>query len=127
MIDADLVQIIHKFHSRFLFEQSAQIASVQIKKRSNKILGQIFLVIMLDIHLDLRECLSAEQLEKLKAKLLTASDGRVIGIYADNLPVMKQNRCYENTNTRAAIGIIYNTPHRDEAVKYLLYTAGMRE
>lgn len=78
-------------------------------------------------YLDLRECLSPEQLEKLKDKLLTASDGRVIGIYADDLPVMKQYGCYENKDTRAAIGIIYNTPHRDEAVKYLLYTAGMRE
>ena len=75
--------------------------------------------------MDLRECLTDEQLEAMKDELLTADDGRVIGIMADDLPVMQADGCYTNEETDAAIGIIYNTPHRDEAVKYLLYLAGV--
>ncbi|MBU5480970.1 hypothetical protein [Blautia sp. MSJ-19] len=75
--------------------------------------------------MDLHECLTDEQLETLKDKLLTTDDGRVIGIMADDLPVMQADGCYTNEETDAAIGIIYNTPHKDEAVKYLLYLAGV--
>lgn len=77
-----------------------------------------------DIWMDLRECLTDEQLEVLQDKLLTANDGRVIGIMADDLPVLQADGCYTNKETDAAIGIIYNAPHKDEAVKYLLYLAG---
>ena len=75
---------------------------------------------------DLRKCLTDEQLEELKDRLLTADDGRVIGILADNLPVIQSDGCYTNEETDAAIGIIYNAPHKDEAVKYLLYLAGVK-
>ena len=76
--------------------------------------------------MDLRECLTDKQLGELKDKLLTADDGRVIGILADDLPVIQSDGCYTNKETDAAIGIIYNAPHKDEAVKYLLYLAGVK-
>lgn len=75
-----------------------------------------------DTWMDLRECLTDEQKEVLKDRFLTADDGRVIGILADDLPVIQEEGCY--SNTEAVIGIVYNAPHRDEAVKYLLYLAG---
>ena len=67
-----------------------------------------------------------QQMEELKDRLLTADDGRVIGILADDLPVLQAEECYTNKETEAAIGIIYNAPHKDEAVKYLLYLAGVK-
>ena len=76
--------------------------------------------------MDLRECLTDEQMETLKDKLLTTDDGRVIGIMADDLPVIQADGCYTNEETNAAIGIIYNAPHKNEAVKYLLYLAGVK-
>ena len=76
------------------------------------------------IWMDLRECLSEEQSEKLKDRFLTADDGRVIGIMADKLPVLMADGCYTGTDTQAAVGIIYNTPHKEHAIKYLLYLAG---
>ena len=76
--------------------------------------------------MDLRECLTDKQMEDLKDRLLTADDGRVIGILADELPVIQAENCYTNEETEAAIGIIYNAPHKDEAVKYLLYLAGVK-
>ena len=75
--------------------------------------------------MDLRECLTDEQMEELKDSLLTTDDGRVIGIMADDLPVIQADGCYTNVETDAAVGIIYNAPHKDEAVKYLLYLAGV--
>ena len=75
--------------------------------------------------MDLRECMTDEQMETLKDRILTTDDGRVIGIMADELPVMQEDGCYTNEDTEAAIGIIYNAPHKDEAVKYLLYLAGV--
>ena len=50
----------------------------------------------------------------------------MIGILADDLPVLQAEECYTNKETEAAIGIIYNAPHKDEAVKYLLYLAGVK-
>lgn len=76
------------------------------------------------IWMDLRECLSEEQSEKLKDRFLTADDGRVIGIMADKLPVLMADGCYTGTDTQAAVGIIYNTPHKEQAIKYLVYLAG---
>ena len=75
---------------------------------------------------DLRKYLTDKQMEELKDRLLTADDGRVIGILADDLPVLQAEECYTNKETEAAIGIIYNAPHKDEAVKYLLYLAGVK-
>ena len=77
--------------------------------------------------MDLRDCLTDEQMAVLEDKLLTTDDGRVIGIMADDLPVLKADNCYTSTDTEAAVGIIYNTPHKEEAAKYLLYLAGAME
>ena len=79
-----------------------------------------------DTWTDLREYLTEEQTEILKDHLLITEDGRVIGILADDLPVLQAEECYTNKETEAAIGIIYNAPHKDEAVKYLLYLAGVK-
>ena len=79
-----------------------------------------------DTWTDLREYLTEEQTEILKDHLLITDDGSVIGILADDLPVLLAEECYTNKETEAAIGIIYNAPHKDEAVKYLLYLAGVK-
>ena len=76
--------------------------------------------------MDLRECLTDKQMEELKDRLLMTDDGRVIGILADDLPVLLAEECYTNKETEAAIGVIYNAPQKDEAVKYLLYLAGVK-
>ena len=76
--------------------------------------------------MNLRECLTDKQMEELKDRLLITDDGRVIGILADDLPVLQAEECYTNKETEAAIGVIYNAPHKDEAVKYLLYLAGVK-
>lgn len=75
--------------------------------------------------LDLRECLTEEQLLYLERALLMTSDGRVIGIYADELPGMQKDGCYDSPDARGVIGIIYNTMHREMAVNYLMYLAEM--
>ena len=80
-----------------------------------------------DTWMDLRECLSEEQLKALNDRLLTAEDGRVIGIMADDLSVMQTDDCYSDPETEAAVGVIYNTQHKEEAVKYLLYLAGVKQ
>ena len=80
-----------------------------------------------DTWMDLRECLTDEQSKVLEDYFLMTDDGRAIGIMADELPVLKADNCYTSTDTEAAVGIIYNTPHKEEAVKYLLYLAGAME
>ena len=79
-----------------------------------------------DTWMDLRECLTDEQSKVLEDYFLMTDDGRAIGIMADDLPVLQAEECYTNKETEAAIGIIYNAPHKDEAVKYLLYLAGVK-
>ena len=80
-----------------------------------------------DTWMDLRECLTDEQSKVLEDYFLMTDDGRAIGIMADKLPILKADNCYTSTDTEAAVGIIYNTPHKEEAVKYLLYLAGAME
>lgn len=80
-----------------------------------------------DTWMDLRECLTDEQSKVLEDYFLMTDDGRAIGIMADELPILKADNCYTSTDTEAAVGIIYNTPHKEEAVKYLLYLAGAME
>ena len=80
-----------------------------------------------DTWMDLRECLTDEQSKVLEDYFLMTDDGRAIGIMADELPVLKADNCYTSTDTEAAVGIIYNTPHKEDAVKYLLYLAGAME
>lgn len=71
--------------------------------------------------LDLRECLDEEQLQRLADGLLVADDGRVIGIYADKLPGMLRDGCYDGADRRGVLGVIYNTKHRKMAGAYLMH------
>lgn len=75
--------------------------------------------------LDLRECLSAEIRKELEGALLVTEDGRVIGIYADALPKLQEDGCYDSEDARGVVGIVYNTKNLDMAERYLLYLAGM--
>lgn len=77
-------------------------------------------------YMDLRECLTGEELEELGQQLLTMEDGRVIGVYTDDLPVMKDYGCYQSGNSRGVVGIVYNTLRKDAAVSYLRYISGMK-
>ena len=56
--------------------------------------------------------------------VLPAADGRVIGIYADALPVLAGYECYPQEDCRGVIGIVYNAPHPENAARYLQYLAG---
>lgn len=70
--------------------------------------------------LDLRECMDAQELNKFGDYLLCAEDGRVIGIYADGLPGLQRDGCYDAQGSRGVVGIIYNTKRRETACAYLL-------
>ena len=72
-------------------------------------------------YMDLRNCLTEEELDMLKGNLCIAEDGRVIGIYTQGLSRLVAYGCYEIQNGKAIIGIIYNTPHEEKAVNYLRY------
>lgn len=72
--------------------------------------------------MDLRECLTEQQCSMLEKFFLESDDGRAIGLRADMLWKLDEEGCYEGSD--AAIGILYNTPHIEEAVRYLLYLAG---
>lgn len=76
---------------------------------------------------DLREYLTEEQSSMLEKFFVQTEDGRVIGLMADELPVLVSEGCYTNAETDAVIGIVYNSSHKEEAVRYLLYLAGMME
>lgn len=71
--------------------------------------------------LDLRECLDEAQLQRLQKALLVTDDGRVIGIYADGLPGMQKDGCYDAADSRGVLGVVYNTKHRETAGAYLTY------
>lgn len=75
--------------------------------------------------MDLRECLSKEALDGLEGNLLETEDGRIIGIYADSLPEMENYGCFADDETRGCLGILYNTRHKETAVQYLLFLAGL--
>lgn len=77
--------------------------------------------------LDLRTCFSEQELESFGNALLYTADGRVIGLYADLLPCMQKDGCYDSQDTRGVIGIIYNTKHLEMAKLYLLHLAHTTE
>ena len=52
---------------------------------------------------------------------LLVADGRVIGIYADALPGLEKYECYPQEDCRGVVGIVYNAPHPENAVRYLAY------
>lgn len=75
--------------------------------------------------MDLRDCFTEEELLALEEKLIETEDGRIIGIYADSLPEIERYGCYEDQETNAGLGIIYNTQHKETAVQYLRFLAGI--
>ncbi len=77
--------------------------------------------------LDLRTCFSEQELESFANALLITADGRVIGLYADQLPRMQTDGCYDSRDARGVIGIVYNTKHPEMAKQYLLYLARITE
>lgn len=77
--------------------------------------------------LDLRECFTKEELQALAEFLIIAEDGRVVGLWANHLPRMQENNCYDDASVRGAIGIIYQTKHLSAAKKYLLYLSGQTD
>ncbi len=77
--------------------------------------------------LDLRECFTQEQLQTLSHAWVVAEDGSIIGLYADELPGMEKNGCYDSPDARGAVGIVYNTTRLDMAKAYLMYLAAVPE
>ena len=73
--------------------------------------------------LDLSTFLDADMLSRLEGSFLE-KDGRLIGIYADALPVLEAYDCYGIPEKRGVLGVIYNSPHKEAAEKYLQYVAG---
>ena len=76
-----------------------------------------------DTWTDLSEIMGLE-LPADEEKLLVR-DGRVIGVYADALPVLSGYGCYDRSYGRGVLGIVHNAPHMDNARAYLLYLAGL--
>jgi len=76
--------------------------------------------------MNLRECFSEEELAALAPYTITAEDGRIFGLWANQLPGMQQYGCYES-GQRGAVGIVYNTRHLETAKRYLWYLAGFAE
>lgn len=52
-VHTNIIQIVDKFLSGLLFEKLAEIASVQVKEGSDEFLSDIFLIVSLDIKLNL--------------------------------------------------------------------------
>ena len=52
-VHTNIIQIVDKFLSGLLFEKLAEIASVQVKEGSDEFLSDIFLIVPLDIKLNL--------------------------------------------------------------------------
>ena len=73
--------------------------------------------------IDLRQVMGSE-LPADEEKLLVR-DGRVIGIYADALPVLRDYGCYDRAYGRGVLGIIHNAPHMENARAYLLFLTGV--
>lgn len=75
--------------------------------------------------MDLRECMEESELQAFGDALVETEDGRAIGIYTDRLPGMAKDSCYDGADGRGVIGIVYNTKHRERAVEYVEYLAGL--
>lgn len=73
-----------------------------------------------DCFLNLETCMSKETLEKYRPYLYY-QEGVPVGIYTEGLPGLLKDGLYENRETKAVVGIMYNSRHVDMAVKYLEY------
>ena len=72
-----------------------------------------------DAFLDLRELLTGTELSRFP-KLYTASDGAVLGVYGNELPMIRAMDGY-STGVESVAGIPYNTQHPETARQFLLY------
>jgi hypothetical protein len=73
-----------------------------------------------DCFLDLRECLSEQELAAY-GDALYYQDGKPVGIYTEALPGLKESGCYCEDGDVAMIGIAYNTLHVEAAADYIRY------
>lgn len=71
-----------------------------------------------DSFLDLREVFAEEELEAFPG-LYTDSTGRVLGIYGNALPKIKEIKGYTAPDAKCLAGVIYNTRHKEQAGKFL--------
>jgi hypothetical protein len=76
-----------------------------------------------DMFLDLREVFTPEELSEFTG-LYRDDSGRVLGIRCNSMPGIKNISGYEMDF--GVMGIVYNTQHKDMAVKYLKYLNGSR-
>lgn len=73
-----------------------------------------------DSFLDLREVFTEEELERFP-ELYEDSDGRVLGVYGDELAKIREIDGYSDDTQRCAAGIVYNTRHKETAAEFLRY------
>ncbi len=76
-----------------------------------------------DAFLDLREIFSEEELTAFPG-LYRDGEGRVLGIYGDELAKIREIGGYADPDTRSIAGIIYNSGHMETAKQFLLYLNG---
>ena len=79
-----------------------------------------------DAFMDLRECMTPDQIGGFEGKLFVDADGVPRGISADALPVLAGYGCYTETEEKVWLGVIYNTRRKENAADYLLYLAGLK-
>lgn len=70
--------------------------------------------------LDLRDIFSEEELEQFP-KLYTDGEGKVLGVYGDDLPGIRRIDGYSDNETESVGGILYNTRHSETAKQFLEY------
>lgn len=76
-------------------------------------------------YVDLSNYLTAEQMQQIENRLYRTDDGKVYGIYVNGLLKMQESGSYLHDEKKAIIGIIYNTPHLEEALCYVKYMVGL--
>ena len=78
-----------------------------------------------DAFMDLRDCLTPEQIGDFSGEMFVDADGVPRGISAGALPVLAEYGCYTETEEKVWLGVIYNTRRKENAADYLLYLAGL--
>lgn len=74
-----------------------------------------------DAFLDLRDIFTEEELKQFSG-VYTDGSGRVTGVRCDDAPKIQKSGGYEGTVAYA--GILYNSEHRDEAVRFMRWLLG---
>lgn len=70
--------------------------------------------------LDLRELFTEEELGTFP-EVYTDPEGRILGIYGDELPKIEEIEGYSAPETKCLAGVIYNTRHAKQAKRFLEY------